>query len=270
MPARTLLSVTIIARDEADRIGAALRSVAFADEVLVLDSGSTDDTVAVARGHGARVVETDWPGHVAQKNRAMAMASHPLVLSIDADEVVDLDLAEAVRRVAAAPPEGVAGWRLRRANVWLGVRLRGGGWYPDRRTRLAWKDHARWAGDDPHDQLVVDGTVAELDGALVHTPYRNLGEHLATIDRYSRRAAEVARARGRRGGWLDLVFRPPWAFFRGFVLRAGFRDGEAGLVVAALGAIYVLLKWSRIRGAPTAIAEAPDGVEERAPPIPDS
>lgn len=241
-----MLSAVIIARDEADRIERAVRSVAFADEVLVLDSGSADDTVARARALGARVVETDWPGHVAQKNRGLAEARGDWVLSLDADEWVDDRLRASILAAIAAPRAD--GYRMARRNRWLGHELRGGRWYPDARVRLARRAVARWVGEDPHDRLEVDGVVAGLDGELGHEPYRSLGEHLATIDRYSRIGAEAARRAGRRAGWGDLLVRPPWHFLRAYLLEGGWRDGVPGLVVAALGATATLLKWARLRG----------------------
>ncbi len=236
------LSVVIIARDEADRIGDAIRSAAFADEVVVLDSGSTDGTPDVVRALGARVVATGWPGHVAQKNRALAEAACDWVLALDADERVTPALATAVHAALAVDPE-VDGFTVDRRNVWLGRPLAGGGWYPDRRLRLVRRDRARWVGEDPHDRLEVRGPTRHLDGGIEHHPYRHLGEHLATIDAYTARWAEGTRHRAR---WWDLAFRPPWRFLRGYVLQGGFRDGVRGLVVAALGALYALLKWSRL------------------------
>lgn len=236
-------SAVIIARDEADRIAAALRSVAFCDERIVLDSGSTDDTCAIAAAHGARVIRTDWPGYAVQKQRALEAASGDWVLSVDADEVVEPALAESIVRVTA--PGAVPGaWAVRRQEVWLGRAMRGGHWRPRPHARLvhrAWvaAGRARWTGPDPHDRLWVDGGVdGVLDGALRHTPYRSLTEHLATVDRYTRLQA-------RRGMPWDLALRPPWHFVRGYLIHGGFRDGAAGLAVAGIGALHVLLKWSR-------------------------
>jgi len=243
------LSVTIIARDEADRIPEAIRSVGFADEILVLDSGSTDDTVVVARALGARVEVTDWPGHVAQKNRAVEWASHDWVLSIDADERVSPALGASIRAALEAGP-GCAGFRFARLSTYLGKELRHGAWYPDARVRLFDRRCARWGGDDPHDRVEVDGAVRWLDGDLLHVPYRSLGEHLRTIDRYTAISAAGLRARGVRARWWDLTLRPLLHFVKSYLLRAGFRDGVRGLLVAALGALYVLLKWSRVRLGP--------------------
>lgn len=230
-----MLSAVILTRDEADRIADAIRSVAFADEVVVVDSGSTDATVGIALGLGARVISTDWPGFVAQKNRGLAEALGDWVLSIDADERVSPELATEIR--AATQGEHV-GYSMPRLNLWLGHPLRHGHWYPDRRLRLVRKANARWVGDDPHDRLEVDGRVGALRGDLIHLPYRSLGDHLARIDRYTQIDA-------RDGGWLDVLARPAWHFVSGYVLRRGFVDGLPGLYVAMLGALYVALKWGR-------------------------
>ena len=239
------LSVVIIAVDEADRIGDAIRSMPDAAEVVVLDSGSRDDTVAVARGLGARVVETDWPGHVAQKNRALEHATQPWVLCLDADERVDADLAEAIREVLRRD-DPRAGWRVRRQNVWLGHPVRGGSFGPAAHLRLARRARARWAGEDPHDVLGVDGAVGDLPGALVHHPYRDLGEHLRTIDRYTARFVEVSRDAGRHARAVDVLVRPPWHLLRAFLFQGGWRDGVVGVALAWLGAAHVALKWGRL------------------------
>ena len=238
------LTLAIIARDEADRIGAAIASVPGCAEVLVLDSGSEDATLEVARELGARVVQTDWPGHVAQKNRALDRATQPWVLSLDADERLSREALEAVRRAIEA--DHGDGFALLRRNHWLGRPLRGGSFGPAWHLRLVRRDKARWGGEDPHDQLTVRGAVGRLEGFLEHHPYRDLGEHLATIDRYSARFVEESVRKGRRAGPLDLLLRPPWHLLRSYVLQGGFRDGAAGLVVAWLGATHVALKWGRL------------------------
>lgn len=239
------LSGCIIARDEADRIARAVASLGFCDEVVVLDSGSTDGTDRIAEAAGARVIRTDWPGHVAQKNRGLEACRGDWVLSIDADEWVSPALAAEILRFLDAPTADAAS--VPRRNHYLGAPLSHGRWYPDRRVRLARRDGARWAGEDPHDRLEAPGAVTALRADLDHTPYRSLGEHLATLDRYTAVAARTART-----GWVvsDLVLRPAWAFVRAYVIERGALDGMRGLVVAVLGAVYVLLKYARARGLP--------------------
>ena len=240
-----MLSLVIIARDEADRIADCLGSVPFAAERLVLDSGSTDGTPEIVAACGATVLRTDWPGHVAQKNRALRAASQPWVLSLDADERLEPEAGEALQEALAAPGDA-AGFALSRCSTWLGTRLRHGRWYPDRKVRVVRRGRGRWVGDDPHDRLVVDGPVRRLAGDIGHVPYRDLSEHLATIDRYTRIHAGALHARGVRARWWDVAARPPLHFVDAYLLRRGFLDGTAGLAVAGLGATHVLLEWTRL------------------------
>lgn len=240
-----MLSLVVIAKDEADRIGACLASVPLAAETLVLDSGSTDGTPEVAEAAGARVIHTDWPGHVAQKNRALAEATQPWVLSLDADERLSPEACAALERALAAPGDAV-GFSFPRCSVWLGHPIRHGRWYPDRKVRVVRTGRGRWGGDDPHDRLSVDGPVRRLSGDIVHLPYRRLGEHLSTIDRYTRIHAASLAARGVRARWWDVALRPPLHFVDAYLLRRGFLDGAPGLALAGLGSTHVLLKWGRL------------------------
>lgn len=239
------ISVTIIARDEADRIADAIRSVDFADEVVVLDSGSRDETVSISRSLGAKVVETDWPGYVAQKNRALDQVRHEWVLSIDADERVSPELAESIRRVLSDGPQP-DGFSVSRRQWYLGRWIRHSGWYPDRRVRLFRKSRCRWVGVDPHDRVEVGGRVARLSGDLLHLPYRSLEDHLDTINRYSTLFARESRKLGRRARWWDLVFRPPLFFLKRYVLSLGFLDGFHGIIICGMGAFYTLCRWSKL------------------------
>lgn len=241
-----LLSLVVITRNEADRLGDCLASVPFASESIVLDSGSTDRTVEVALSHGAQVIETDWPGHVVQKNRALGLASMPWVLSLDADERLCPTAAAALQSALQAPGE-CAAFKFSRLSSWLGHPIRHGRWYPDRKVRVVRRGKGRWHGPDPHDHLVVDGTTRTLDGDILHDPYRSLDEHLQTIARYSKVSADGLRSRGREATWLDVAARPPLHFVDSYLLRRGFMDGLPGLAVAGLGATHVLCKWSRLR-----------------------
>ncbi len=239
----TVLSVVTIARDEADRLGRCLASVAWAEERLVLDAGSRDGTARIARAHGAWVVHTDWQGFVAQRNRGLALARHPWVLFLDADEWVEADAEQAIRAFLAAPDADAA--RLRRRTRWLGRELRHGRAYPDRQLRLMRKE-ARWVGGRVHEHVKVPGPVRDLDGHLGHEPYRDLSEHLRTVRRYSALAALDLHDEGRTVRWPELVVRPSLRFVDAYLLRAGFLDGGPGLVVAGLGALYTGSKWGRL------------------------
>lgn len=232
----TQLTVAILAKDEQDRIGAAIASVQWAAEVLVLDSGSTDGTVSVAEHAGARVERTDWPGFAAQRGRAQAMATHPWVLFLDADETVDTELAAALQ---ALEPADACAFAVRRVNHWHGSAVRGGTFGPHHLTRLVRLGGGSWQGA-VHETWVPQGTVGTLPGTLHHTPYRSIGEHLDTVHRYAALWAEGAPA---RPSLLHLVARPPLHFVKAFLLKGGFRDGVRGLLLAWIGAVYVALKW---------------------------
>lgn len=240
------ITAAILARDERDDIEACVRSVAFCDEVLVLDSGSTDGTPALARAAGARVVETDWPGYVAQRNRAASLATHDWILSIDADERVDDALRRAVEALRARGEPAAAGYEVRVHTWCLGRWIDHGGWWPERHLRLFHRGRARWEGLHLHERLVADGAVERIDeGQLSHFAYRSISEHVLRMDRYTGLAARENRERGRGGGWGAMLLRPPWKFFRQYVLERGFLDGRAGFVLASLSAVYVFLKYAK-------------------------
>jgi glycosyltransferase involved in cell wall biosynthesis len=240
------LSACVIARDEADRIEACLRSLAFCDEILVVDAHSSDATRERAAACGARVIERDWPGHVAQKEFAIRQARHHWVLCVDADERVSPELRGAIEALRAAGFPGRAGWRMPRLSRYLGRWIRHGTWYPDLQLRLFDRRRGRWAGRDPHDRVELDGPVGRLEGELLHEPYRSFDEHLATIDRYTTLMAEQLFASGRRARLSDLVLRPPWRFLRFYLLERGFLEGWRGLLLSYLAAHYARLKYAKL------------------------
>jgi glycosyltransferase involved in cell wall biosynthesis len=243
---RATLAVCVITRDEEDRIGDCLASVAFADEILVVDSGSTDRTVAIARATGARVIVREWPGYAAQKNFAQEQLAADWVLSVDADERVTPELAQQIQGLLAAVPEGLAGASVRRRTWYLGRWIRHGGWYPDRKVRLVRRGRGRWEGEEVHERLVADGQIRALDGDLLHYTYRGIADHLRTIDRFTTAAARGMAARGARGARVGMIVNPPLKFLKMYLLKAGFLDGLPGFVVAVLGGYYVFLKYAKL------------------------
>ena len=238
------VSVTIITRDEEADIAAAIQSVAWADEVVVVDSGSTDRTVEIARAAGARVLIRDWPGYIAQKNFAAAEASHDWILSLDADERVTSDLAVEVRRVLDQPRHEA--YRIPRLTWHLGMWIRGTDWYPDYQTRLYDRRRAQWTGRYVHESVAVEGTVGRLIGELQHFAYRDISDHLETINRYTSYAARQMHEDGRRSSAWQLVIHPPAAFVRNYIAKGGFRLGMTGLIVSAMNAYYVFLKFAKL------------------------
>ncbi len=229
------LSIILITRDESANIDACLASVAFADEWIVLDSGSSDDTCERARRLGASVATSDdWPGFGIQKQRALERATGAWVLAIDADERVTPELAAAIRAaVAAAPGDGPDAFSISRLSRFAGRWIRHGDWYPDRVVRLFRRGRGRFSTDRVHERLIVDGPVGRLDGELLHETMPTFADALAKMNRYSSgRAADLA-ARGQRGGLAAALAHAAWAFGRGYVLKRGFLDGAAGFAVAA-------------------------------------
>jgi glycosyltransferase involved in cell wall biosynthesis len=239
------LSVTVIAKNEAAQIGAALQSVAWADELVVVDSCSSDDTASIARQYTDRVEVRDWPGYVEQKNYAASVAAHEWILSLDADERVTPELAAEIRRTLADPPPHAA-YRVPRVTFHLGRWVRTTDWYPDFQTRLYDRRAARWTGRYVHESVAVTGSTGRLRGELQHYAYRDLADHLETIDRYSTYAAREMFERGRRAHLVDLVAHPPLAFLRNYLARGGIRDGTAGFIISRMNAYYVFLKFAKL------------------------
>ncbi len=240
------LSATVICKDEAEKIRGCLESVRFCDEVVVVDSGSTDGTVAIARELADRVVERDWPGYVAQQNFARGAARGQWVLSIDADERVTPELAREIQALLRSGEPGVDGFRITRHVHYLGRWIDHSGWYPEPRVRLFRREKGRWEGVDPHYDVRVDGALGDLEGEIVHYTYDDLADHVRTLNRFSSILAREHRARGRRFSWLALLGRPPLEFLKKYVLKKGYRDGAPGFYVATLSAFYVFLKFAKL------------------------
>jgi glycosyltransferase involved in cell wall biosynthesis len=239
------VTVTVITRDEESNVAAALQSVSWADEIVVIDSGSTDGTVAIARQHASRVEVRDWPGYSAQKNYAAELASNDWILSLDADERVTPELATEIRAVLSGTPP-VGGYRIPRVAWYLGRWVRSTDWYPDYQLRLYDRRAGRWNGRRVHESVDLQGAPGRLRHELQHYAYRDLSHHLATIDRYTTLAAEQSLAEGRRTNGFELFFHPRFAFIRNYVLRGGVRDGEPGLLISKLNSYYVFLKLAKL------------------------
>jgi len=240
------VTATVITFNEAANIQAALESLSWADEIIVVDSESTDNTTEIARRFTDKVIVRPWPGYVAQKNFAAEQASHDWIFSLDADERVTPALAAEVSAVLAGAPRA-AGYRVPRVTFHLGRWIRSTDWYPDYQLRLYDRRRARWTGKYVHESVKADGPVEYLHSELQHYAYRDLAHHLQTMDRYTTLAAKQMFEEGRRAGFLHLLVHPPAAFVRNYVLRGGFRDGQAGLTVSMLNARYVRLKFAKLR-----------------------
>lgn len=245
------LSGCVIAFQEAEHIAACVRSLRqCCDEVVVVDSGSTDATRDLATAAGARVhLNAPFPGHRQQKQHATALAEQDWVLSLDADERVTPELAQAIlalKERGFVPPA----YEMPRRNHYLGRVVRGGIFVPDRKVRLFDRRLARWGGRNPHDKVVIDAGKGEphrLAASIEHFSYRDLDDHLRTIDRFTAIAARELRDEGRRFSWFDQLLRPPAVFGKSLFLKLGFRDGWRGVLIAAMAFYYDWLKYWRLR-----------------------
>ena len=240
----TSLSVIVITRNEAARLRACLESVAFADEMVVLDCGSTDDTPAIARSMGARVSRSeDWPGFGPQKNRALDLATGEWVLSIDADERVTAPLRQQIEAVLSNPRFDA--YALDRRSSYCGQFMRHSGWRPDRVVRLFRRGSARFSEDLVHESLQVRGPVGRLDGELLHESFADFEAVLDKLNRYSSAGARELHRRGVKGSPGKALGHGIWAFLRTYVLKRGFLDGRLGLALAisnAEGTYYRYVK----------------------------
>jgi glycosyltransferase involved in cell wall biosynthesis len=239
------LSVTVITKNEAGDIGDALASVAWADEIVVVDSQSSDETATIARQYTDRVVVRAWPGYIDQKNHAASLASHDWILSLDADERVTPELAAELRAVLAAPSRAAA-YRIPRVTYHLGRWIRSTDWYPDYQLRLYDRRGAEWTGKYVHEAVTVRGDIGQLRGELQHYAYRDIADHLDTIDRYTPLAARQMYESGRRAGLIQLAGHPPLAFLRNYLAHGGIGDGAAGFIISAMNAYYVFLKFAKL------------------------
>jgi glycosyltransferase involved in cell wall biosynthesis len=240
------ISATIITFNEADHIRAACESVAWADEILVVDSQSSDATREIAAACGARVVTRTWSGFAAQKQFAAECAAHEWVFSLDADERVSAELRASIEDLLYTSDAQLAdGYRVARRSFYMGRWIRGGGWYPDHQLRLYRRARGRWSGAYIHESVKMDegARVSALDGDLLHYSVRDASHHHRMIgERYAPLAARQMFEQGRRTSPLKIAAASPSAFFRSYVLKGGFRDGLAGLAIARFAAHHAFLK----------------------------
>lgn len=239
------LSVIIISKNAGATIRRCMESVAWADEIVVVDSGSSDDTQDICRALGARItVTSDWPGFGAQKNRALDASSGDWVFSIDADEWVTPELRNEIQATINLASSAPA-YAIPRRSSFCGHWMKHSGWWPDYVIRLFRRDSARFSDDQAHERLVVNGIIRKLKQPLMHEAITDLDQMIGKMNLYSTASARSLHARGRRASIWTALLHGGWAFFRTYVLRAGFLDGRAGLMLAianAEGSYYRYVK----------------------------
>lgn len=239
------ISAAIIARDEADNIADAVKSVSFADQVVVADTGSTDNTAEIAGNAGAEVHSVNFEGFGNTKNKALEFCTGDWIIFIDADERVTPELADNIQRLIADSPR-CDGFLINRLTYFLGKPMRHSGWHPDYLPRLFKKGRGRYSSNLVHEIMEIDGNVEKVDGLLLHYSYKSLDQYLDKLNEYSSLSAREMLARGKKFNLLDLIFRPPLVFFKMYIAKAGFLDGFRGLILAVLSSYHVFVKYAKL------------------------
>jgi glycosyltransferase involved in cell wall biosynthesis len=240
------ISAAIITLNEERNIARAIESLRCCDEIVVVDSGSTDRTVELAAKHGARVIESNWRGYANQKNYASEVCAHDWILSLDADEALSEALEGEIWQLKKNGPQADA-YTMPRLAQYLGRWILHSGWYPDRKVRLFHRAKAEWVGEYVHESVRVNGSVGHLENNLLHYTCNSLSEHLKTMDRYTTLAAEQIISARRRVSWRNLALDPAWTFLKTYLFQRGFLDGPEGLAIAYMAGIYTFLKYAKAR-----------------------
>ncbi len=239
------ISVYMITYNNERTVERALKSVTWADEIVVVDSFSQDKTVEICRKFTDKVFQREWPGHQSQYQYAADLTTHPWIMFVDADEEVSQELAEEIRRQIDGRAENIDGFFVYRRTYYLGRWIQYGGWYPDGEIRLYRRERGRWEGG-LHAKVVVDGTVRFLKHQYLHYTYRDISDQIQTIDKYSRIAAEDLIQRGEKFSLFKLLFHPPFRFVKEYLFKLGFRDGLPGLIIIASTMYYVFIKYAKL------------------------
>lgn len=242
----TLISTIVITRNEAINLPRCLDSVAFSDEIVVVDSDSSDGTPEIARRYTDKVYAIVWNGFGHAKQTALRYATGEWVFSIDADEVVSAELASAIKRTVENAPPDIAGYRINRLSNFLGRWIKHSGWYPDRILRLARRKRASFTDADVHEKMLVEGTVRDLDGHLLHFTDPDWTHYLNKLVRYADISAQMLFEQGRRASILDITLRPAYQFCKSYILKAGFLDGIPGFLLASGSAFHVFSKYANL------------------------
>ncbi|MEW6412295.1 MAG: glycosyltransferase family 2 protein [Candidatus Zixiibacteriota bacterium] len=240
------LSVVIISKNEERNIARCLASVSWADEIILIDSQSQDETVNIAQQYKAKVYSPEWKGYGAAKKEGVKRASSDWILSIDADEEVSPQLRDEIREVLSSDGAG-SGYYLKRKTLFLGRWIKHCGWYPDYVLRLFRKSRGDFDGAFVHEKVVVEGEIGHLNNELLHYSYPTLEEYFRKFDWYTSLGARETVRKGTSAGWFDIVVKPPLAFVSRYVLRQGFRDGLEGFLISVLSALAVMVKYAKAR-----------------------
>ncbi|MEL6943694.1 MAG: glycosyltransferase family 2 protein [Bacteroidota bacterium] len=242
------ISVAIITKNEVDNIGKCLEAAwKVADEIIIIDSFSTDGTQQLAQSLGARVIEHSFAGHIQQKNVAIDKAIYDHILALDADEVLSDQLIQSI--LAVKKKFTADAYKMNRLNNYCGQWIRHSGWYPDQKIRLFDRKKAKWGGENPHDSIILspNSSLQHLEGDLLHYSYYSISDHVSRINSYTTIMAKSAFEKKKKATLLKIITRPNFKFFKCYFLKLGFLDGYYGFIIAVLGAYYNFLKYVKLR-----------------------
>ena len=239
------ISATVITYNEEKNIRRCIESLEFVDEIVVVDSLSSDNTCAIAKELGAKVIDQKFLGHIDQKQLAVKNATHNWILSLDADEEVSSELKASIVELIKKPLEYDA-YEMKRVSFHLGRWIRHGGWYPDKKIRFFNRQKAHWGGYNPHDKVIVNGKVGMLGGDLKHYVFTDLQHNIDTNNSYSSIMAEDLYKKGKKFSYLKLFFKPVGKFLEVYLYKRGFLDGMAGFIIAVGASYSMFLKFSKL------------------------
>ena len=236
----------VITLNEEDNLRDCLESVKWADEIVLVDSFSTDRTLEIAREYTDRILQREWNGINDQRQFCLDQATHEWALCVDADERVSPELRDEIQAVFGGGEPNCDAFEMPRRTYYLGRWIRGSGWYPAHKTRLFRRSRGRFGDNDPHDKVIVDGVTRQLTHGIDHYTYRDIAHHFSTVNSFSTIAAKRLFAKGKRSSFWPMLFKPPWRFFWQYVLRRGFRDGALGLIIGIASAYSVFLRSAKL------------------------
>ena len=241
------ISVAIICFNEEKKIERCLQSVSWADEIVILDSHSTDQTVAICKKFTDKVLVHDFDGHIQQKNRVLEHCENDWVFSIDADEVVTDKLKTEIQALKKELElTDISGFFVNRKIKYLGKWIKHSNWYPDYKLRLFRKSKAKWGGVNPHDQIILDGKDSRLSSELEHYSYDSVSDHLRTVDNFTSIISKEYYKKGKRASIINLTLRPIYGFTKSYFIKRGFLEGKRGLIIAIIDSYYVFLKFVKL------------------------
>lgn len=240
------ISAVIVCYNEEQNIERCLKSLNWSDEIVIVDSLSTDGTVELCKKYTTRIYQREWPGYVQQKGYAVSLAKNEWVFSLDSDEVVTEELRDELLTRLSEDKNEFDGYYVRRHTFYLNRWIDHGGWYPDYKLRLFKKSEVFYGGENPHDKYFVNGKTAKLKGEIEHYTYRDISDQLSTIDRFSEIASEGLYRKNSRFALVKMLFKPPVSFLETYIYKLGFLDGLAGFIISVLTSYYIFIKYAKL------------------------